>query len=43
MQRAIVGMLLVVLLLAACSTSTPTQPQVSASGKPVVTVYKSST
>jgi hypothetical protein len=43
MQRAIMGMLLVALLLAACSTSAPAQPQVSASGKPVITVYKSPT
>lgn len=43
MQRAIVGLLLALLLLAACSSPTPAQPQASESGKPIVTVYKSPT
>jgi hypothetical protein len=43
MQRAIVGALLAFLLLAACSSIAPAQPQVSESGKPLVMVYKSPT
>jgi hypothetical protein len=41
MQRAIVGLLLGLLLLAACGAPAPAQPQ--AGGKPQVTVYRSPT
>lgn len=44
MQRAIVGMLLLVgLLFAACGVPAPAQTQADASGKPLVTVYRSPT
>lgn len=43
MQRAIVGLLLGFLLLAACSAPAPAQPQTGAGGKPQVTVYRSPT
>lgn len=43
MQRAIVGLLLGFLLLAACGTPAPAQPQAGTSGKPLVTVYRSPT
>lgn len=43
MQRAIVGLLLGFLLLAACGAPAPAQPQANASGKPQVTVYRSPT
>jgi hypothetical protein len=44
MQRALVGMLLLVgLLFAACGAPAPAQTQADASGKPLVTVYRSPT
>jgi hypothetical protein len=44
MQRAIAGMLLLIgLLFAACGTQAPVQTQAGASGKPLVTVYRSPT
>lgn len=44
MQRMIaLGMLLAIVWLAACGSPAPAQPQVSESGKPLVTVYKSPT
>jgi hypothetical protein len=44
MQRAVVGILLLIgLLFAACGTPAPAQTQAPASGKPLVTVYRSPT
>ena len=44
MQRALVGMLLLIgLLFAACGAPAPAQTGADASGKPLVTVYRSPT
>jgi ABC-type glycerol-3-phosphate transport system substrate-binding protein len=43
MPHKILAMLLALLLLAACGAPAPAAPQVSASDKPLVTVYKTPT
>jgi ABC-type glycerol-3-phosphate transport system substrate-binding protein len=43
MLRTMLGMLVALLLLAACGAPAPAEPQVSAGDKPLVMVYKTPT